>query len=223
MRDRLLAISPSTSSTPRPMRIKREDCDVPLLSLDDFELSNSNEEGNEDGDDLNMRKAAEDCVQKAMLCWCTSDLLLSHPALSHHHHHPRPEHIVIPHHHPTFHSSVPYTSTSTTSMPMLENSSSHHHYHIAPSSTSESVHEDLSPATPQEMDGERKVVYGREAEELGVGYGVDGEYDDYMEYLKPVGQMRGKGKDVDVRRDLVVDRSSWAFQLDCENDRVVQV
>jgi hypothetical protein len=209
MRDRLLAISPSTSSTPRPMRIKREDCDVPLLSLDDFELSNSNEEGNEDGDDMKMRKAAEDCVQKAMLCWCTSDLLLSHPALSHHH--------------PTFYSSAPYTSTSTTSMPMLENSSSHHHYHIAPSSTSESVHEELSPATPQEMDGGRKVVYGREAEELGARYGVDGEYDDYMEYLKPVGQMRGKGKDVDVGRDLVVDRSSWAFQLDCENDRVVQV
>ena len=62
-------------------------------------------------------------------------------------------------------------------------------------------------------DVERKVVC---SSPLGAGYGVDREYDDYMEYLKPL------ESDVEKQRKER-SRETWAFQLDCENDRVLEV
>lgn len=59
----------------------------------------------------------------------------------------------------------------------------------------------------------------------GGGFGVDGEYDDYLEYLKPLRSIEGKGMG-NGGAEMVREergRETWAFQLDCENDRVLEV
>jgi hypothetical protein len=38
MRDRMLSIYGCNGTLPRPLRIKREDCDVPMLCVSDFEI-----------------------------------------------------------------------------------------------------------------------------------------------------------------------------------------
>jgi hypothetical protein len=76
--------------------------------------------------------------------------------------------------------------------------------------TPSSVDDPTTPIVPHEpvsiMQEEPKAV----GSPLGGGFGVDGEYDDYMEYLK-----------LPERRER--ECSTWAFQLDCENNRVLEV
>ena len=52
---------------------------------------------------------------------------------------------------------------------------------------------------------------------MGAGYGVDGEYDDYLEFLK------APATEKETLQGKERERSSWAFQLDCENGRVDEV
>ena len=49
---------------------------------------------------------------------------------------------------------------------------------------------------------------------LGAGYGVDGEYDDYLEYLKGSLDDAGEVKKIEGSR---------AWGLDCEGGRIVEV
>ena len=81
MRDRTLALG-LNGTWARAVRIRREDCDVEMLSLSDFDVSpvetNDKEETIED---LRTRQSAIACVEKASLCWCSNDTLIT----SHHH------------------------------------------------------------------------------------------------------------------------------------------
>ena len=86
MRDRLIALGMR-----RPMRIKNEDCDVPVLTLDDFEISPHS------ADVVRMlkgcrllasaeqqRQIAVMCIEKAGLCLCISHVLAAqYSVLSH--------------------------------------------------------------------------------------------------------------------------------------------
>ena len=71
MRDRALALENGTGCWGRPIRIKRQDCDVEMLSLDDFDLNLTSEEEGEE--EMRERMAARECVEKARLCWWSCD------------------------------------------------------------------------------------------------------------------------------------------------------
>jgi hypothetical protein len=77
MRDRLVALGMR-----RPTRIKSEDYDVPILTLDDFEISALNPNitciGSEcllARDTVRQRELAIMCIEKAKLCVCISNVL----------------------------------------------------------------------------------------------------------------------------------------------------
>lgn len=83
MRDRLVALGMR-----RPTRIKCEDCDVPMLTLDDFLIDNAVEEEGEDSvfwsyeerqrkekEAKRQRELAIMCIEKAKLCVCISQVL----------------------------------------------------------------------------------------------------------------------------------------------------
>jgi len=222
VRDRLLALSGSASQA-RPVRIKREDCDVEMLRLEDFEL--------EDEDDLKAVKEAKDCVQKAMLCWCSNDGMVSNftaaclhrpaavPLLP-------PRSVFIPQYAPSenFKSGQALYASSTPSSnfdaqpSFFENASvvdMDNEYAISTSPTP-SIHDDCTTPCEEEPEQNHQLVLSRP---LGGGFGVDGEYDDYLELLCPEIQ-RGSEKEKGKQRE---DRSTWAFQLDCENGRVLSV
>lgn len=86
MRDRLIALGMR-----RPTRIKNEDCDVPMLTLDDFEVAPHSPEvvrmlkdcrilANAD----QQRQVAVMCIEKAKLCLCISHVLAAqYSVLSH--------------------------------------------------------------------------------------------------------------------------------------------
>ncbi|KIM92606.1 hypothetical protein OIDMADRAFT_36477 [Oidiodendron maius Zn] len=74
VRDRTLALSDS-GTFKRVIRIKREDCDVEMLSMDDFDL-NANEEVDAGKEATQAMKNAALCVERALLCWCSNDGLL---------------------------------------------------------------------------------------------------------------------------------------------------
>jgi hypothetical protein len=74
VRDRALALSAS-GTYERLVRIKREDCDVRMLSLEDFDLD-ENERMDEGEEKIRLRKNAAQCVEKALLCWCSNDGLV---------------------------------------------------------------------------------------------------------------------------------------------------
>ena len=86
MRDRLIALGMR-----RPTRIKNEDCDVPLLALEDFEIEAGSAEvvrmlgGCAVIRDPDKRKQlALMCIEKAKLCLCVSQVLASqYSVLSH--------------------------------------------------------------------------------------------------------------------------------------------
>jgi hypothetical protein len=62
--DRVVALAEG-----RPVRISRSDCDIPMLSFDDFNMG---------GEDLGISSAIiEAFTEKAMLCWCSSGRLIS--------------------------------------------------------------------------------------------------------------------------------------------------
>jgi hypothetical protein len=229
IRDRSLALC-SGGGCARPMRIKRVDCDIDMLSMEDFEFRSSDcGDDSSEIDTVRMRLNAQNCVEKAKLCWCCDEVFVSNfwGTLTQ----PQPSTLA-----PLFQTFLPQRGVesaqdeemdvlqplqiSTASEPEhptfesqedLEN-------HISPSSSTPSASDDCF--TPREYEDEdfieeeepelEKVVC---SSSLGAGYGVDGEYDDYMEFLKVPAIDREKEK----------ERSTWAFQLDCENDRVVEV
>jgi len=216
IRDRTLALSP-TGTLARAVRIRRDDCDVEMLSLSDFDLDE--DESKDDGiEDMRARQHALGCVQKAMLCWCSNDLLITgahqFPHLSEQQ--IAPQHILIPQRNILEVSQLgeqPYTASSYASAPIFENPEDAS-YRMA-SSSSPSVRSDCptphsEPVFHQPMQEAGKAM---RSNELEGGYGVQGEYDDYLEYLKPPNPAEKVEK----------QEKTWAFQLDCENDRVLEV
>lgn len=75
VRDRTLALGDS-GTYERPVRIKRGDCDVKMLRLEDFDLD-ENEELDGTGETMRLMKNATLCVEKALLCWGSNDGLVS--------------------------------------------------------------------------------------------------------------------------------------------------
>lgn len=212
VRDRVLALS-SNGKFAKPVRIKRGDCDVDLLCMDDFDL--------DDEEDMRAKNDAKECVQRALLCWCTNDTLVS--SCSPTHQRPiaaTPRSIFIPQSALTDNLESEqnlYTGTSASS----EFDAQPSFFENSPTemgSTSPSMHEDCMTPIEQHPEPDQKVVC---SSPLGGGYGVDGEYDDYFEYLRPSIQ-HGSEKRVKVVQEGE-DRSTWAFQLDCENDRVLSI
>jgi len=194
-----------------------------MLSVEDFDIG-IDKDG--ESEDMKTRQQAREVVEKAMLAWCSNDVLLTrfstlHPQL------PlstaQPQQI-----------SIPQTSFETcrqqgeTAHPTFSHQEPT--YHIA-ASVSSSLHSDCptphAPSPPATQPHPEMII--RPSSPLGGGFGVDGEYDDYFEYLKPepntskhissllptpfMIQEKEKGK----------GRETWAFQLDCENGRVVEV
>lgn len=205
-----------------------------MLELEDFDLGG---EGDKDESPEEMRTYlnAKACVERSLLCWCSSDALITgspslqmqpsqaHPYSQAHLHQQNsisPQHIFIPSPAPMERaplSSTPYENI----MPIFENQEDAS-YRLA-SESSPSLHEDCP--TPMAALREERVVCGSP----DMGHGVDGEYDDYLEYLYPSVERspRGVQEKVMEKRDLgrvgERPRETWAFQLDCENDRVLEV
>ena len=75
IRDRSLALDAGVGSGwARPMRIKREDCEVEMLSFEDFDVPGEKEE-DDVIDEIRARSSAKACVEKAKLCWCCDEIL----------------------------------------------------------------------------------------------------------------------------------------------------
>ncbi len=77
IRDRLLPLDPDFASGANLVRIKRVDCGIQILNLTDFDICTEQEEsmdGNIEG--IRRRKNARECVDKALLCWCSGDRLI---------------------------------------------------------------------------------------------------------------------------------------------------
>lgn len=81
MRDRLVALGMR-----RPTRIKSDDCDVPMLTLEDFDIDTgfteeeairwtSEERARQETEAERQRKLALMCIEKAKLCVCISHVL----------------------------------------------------------------------------------------------------------------------------------------------------
>lgn len=81
MRDRLVALGMR-----RPTRIKSDDCDVPMLTLEDFDIDTgfneeeaihwtSEERARQEIEAERQRKLALMCIEKAKLCVCISHVL----------------------------------------------------------------------------------------------------------------------------------------------------
>jgi len=207
----------------RAIRIKREDCDVEMLSLDDFDLNLTGEEEGEE--EMRERMAARECVEKARLCWWSCDYssvgdyfnMMSNQLL------PtwtlqKQMQISIPR--PQL--QLQFAQHGRIEEQIYTGSTSSRLYHqpaeeieYATTSTTPSMHSDcITPPPSQEPDFPTEV--GCESP-LGAGYGVDGEYDDYLEYLKPAKRETEEGK-----RDGFTRRYS-AIQMDVENGRMIEV
>jgi hypothetical protein len=71
VRDRTLALKERL-----PVRIRLEDCDTPMLCMEDFDLDE-----NDDPDaTTRLSVIAERSIEKAILCWCSSDQQFSQHA-----------------------------------------------------------------------------------------------------------------------------------------------
>jgi hypothetical protein len=203
VRDRALALDNGVGLGGRPIQIKREDCDVEMLSLEDFGLNSTGEEEGEE--EMRERMAARECVEKARLCWWSCDYGLVGNYFNMMSNQLQPglmlqNQITIPHpqlqlQHQTYfaqHERIE-EQTYTGSTSSLSSSRPYHQpaeeIEYATASTTPSMHSDcITPPPSQETDFPTEV--GCESP-LGAGYGVDGEYDDYLEYLKP---MKREGK-----------------------------
>ncbi|KAG9247158.1 fungal-specific transcription factor domain-containing protein [Calycina marina] len=223
IRDRTLALNTSGVAI-RPVRIRTDDCDVEMLCLADFDLSSAaNDIEEEGGDEMKFRQNVLAYIQKARICWCSNDVsIIKFGTFS-----PRvqpnrlPQAFVIPEPEPDLmHEEQIYTANSYTSSTPLFESVEENTHGLAHSSPATSLHDE--PTTPQVYPELvpavaifRKSILC-EDDSLDAGFGVDGEYDDYLEFLKPPG---GASKQEFDNRP----RESWAFQFDCENDRVMEI
>lgn len=223
LRDRMLSLNDSGVFV-RPVRIKRGDCDIDLLCVEDFEI--------DDEEDMSARKCAKECVEKVMLCWCSSDTLVASFEAEYLRPMVEPRSIFIPQSklaEPLESEQGLYTNTSTSSdfdaRPCFFESSPvaelDNEYEIA-TSTSPSVHEDCTTPEEEDRNPERATIC---SSPLGGGVGVDGEYDDYLEYLRPSIENRSEKspKLVLQKQQETENRSTWAFQLDCENNLVLSI
>lgn len=62
--DRVVALAEG-----KPVRISRSDCDIPMICFDDFDMGD---------EDMGISSGGiEAFTEKAMLCWCSSDRLIS--------------------------------------------------------------------------------------------------------------------------------------------------
>ena len=143
----------------------------------------------------------------------------------------------------------PYTASSYTSVPPVFEAPEDREYRIG-SSSSPSAHSDCPTPSPEpvfyqpDTTIKPSLIPTRTEEpliscdelELEGGYGVDGEYDDYYEFLRPAAGMGVDEKlgDPNVKMSMVIERDAerkregrrretWAFQLDCENERILEV
>jgi len=222
IRDRTLALNTSGVAN-RPVRIHTNDCDVDMLCLADFDLTEDpNEIEEEGGEEMKARQNALAYIQKAKICWCSSDVSVMNfgtfcpPVQTSKQLHS----IAIPEQHFMHEEQIYSASSYTTSTPILE-ASEESVYNLAHSSPSTSSHDE--PTTPQIYHEHISATFPLKRsimceEELGGGFGVDGEYDDYLEFLRPSGGSFGVNE-LETKRP----RESWAFQLDCENDQVLEV
>lgn len=221
-RDRSLAFG-SDGERGRPMRIKRVDCDIEMLSLEDFDFRDWDDDDDE-LEDVKMRWNAEACVEKARLCWCCDEALVTscstswapaapsspvQPFLSSFALEAMPNHNTV--------QPLQVNTYPEPEFPAFESQEDLEH-HMVPSPSTPSADEDCF--TPRDYEDDQFQEENEGGTErltcdspLGAGYGVDGEYDDYLEYLKGPVLGHGKGK----------ERSSLAYQLDCRDDRVVDM
>lgn len=201
IRDSTLALS-SSGNLVRPVRIRTDDCDVEMLCLADFDLNE--EEGGEE--DMRERIQAEACIEKAMVCWCINDISVTNFGSSRNPIQSQ-THMSVSQVSPTSlqemqHESHIYTASYTSSSPLFEDSFSPPSVEDADDPTTPIIFHEPASIMQEEKSVPRSP--------LGGVFGVDGEYDDYLEYLKlPNGKER--------------ERSTWAFQLDCDNDVVLEV
>jgi hypothetical protein len=223
VRDRALALDNGAGFGGRPIRINREDCDVEMLSLEDFDLNLSCEEEGEE--EMKERMAARECVEKARLCWwsCDYGLVGNYFNMMSNQLQPawmlqKQKQISIPRSqlqsqfapHGRIEEQIYTDSTSS-----LSSSRPYHQpaeeIEYATTSTTPSMHSDCITPPPSSQEF---VEVGCESP-LGAGYGVDGEYDDYLEYLKPA-----KRETEERKRDGFTGRHS-AIQMDVENGRMI--
>jgi len=292
MRDRILALTPIKHANladtntgegnicTRPIRIHREECDVEMLSLADFDIdeieneigeegeTNSNDEDNEE--DVRARISALLCIEQARICWCSTDFLVS--AFE-----SWTSSLAIPSAIPTAApSSIPQSIFTSQAEPQQRSinhqlSSSHSHsIHSQSNSTplttplfetQEDIAYPLSISSPSSHScmtpGHESVEYTfprhviadevmtedqleyhfddddanshaddivRVPSPLGAGYGMDSEYNDFLEFFKgAAGGTLSKGKEVPRTREMVQEKRMRAFQLDCENGCVEEV
>jgi hypothetical protein len=227
VRDRALALENGAVVGGRPLRIKREDCDVEMLSFDDFDLDSSGEEAEEGEDEMKERMAARECVEKARLCWWSCDYGLAGNYLnmmSNQWMLQKQMQISIPpsqlqlQFQPQFaqHGRIEeqiYTGSTSSLSSSRPYDQPEEEIEYATTSTP-SMHSDcITPPPSQETDFPAEV--GCESP-LGAGYGVDGEYDDYLEYLKPA------KRETEEKRHGFTRRYS-AIQMDVENGRMIEV
>jgi Fungal specific transcription factor domain len=231
VRDRALALDNGTGFGERPLRIKREDCDVEMLSLEDFDLDLSSEEEGEE--EMRERMAARECVEKARLCWWSCDYGLVGNYFNMMSNQLQPAwmlqkqmQISIPRSqlqlqfqpHFAQHGRIEeqiYTGSTSSLSSCRPYHQSAEEIEYATTSTTPSMHSDC--ITPPPLAEYRTVEEVECESPLGAGYGVDGEYDDYLEYLKPAKREREEG-----RRDGFTRRYS-AIQMDVENGRMIEV
>jgi len=220
--DRTLALNTNGAAS-RPVRIRADDCDVDMLCLADFDLSEDpNEIEEEGGEEMKARQNALAYIQKVKICWCSSDLSVMNfgtycpPVKAN----TRLATIPISEQHFMNEEQI-YKATSYTASTPIYEANEESVYNLEHSSPATSSHDE--PTTPQiyhepiaaTSHFKRSIMC---EEELGGGFGVDGEYDDYLEFLRPSGGSFGVNE-----MERKKPRESWAFQFDCENDRVLEV
>jgi hypothetical protein len=275
IRDRLVAIS-GNESWKQPVRIKKEDCEIPMIGMSDFDIMSDEDDEEHMRDIVN----AQTYIEKAWLCWTGSDTTFgsaaltapsqSAPTAGHTFEWQQLQHQTVSLQSPEVISQAPIwqeeqsltqTTTTACSFPFILPSSSQFHpaqpeFHDvdmldqdveyvnhAPSSTTSSE----SPVpTPPAFEEHSTVKAANEASNnaLNGGYGVDGEYDDFLELLRPnievvtpkeaatpnvgritvVGINRGireRGTGGKMGRDGREGRSPWAFGLEVDIDCVL--
>lgn len=223
------------------MQIKKEDCDIAMLSLEDFDLKPEEEEGDED---MRARRDANTCVEKALMCWSSADGIgydisgsemmgqlseitqgtpsghtvqwqsqpgheIDSTMANSHHNTSSPDH-QFPIYHQNSNEYYEHTQLSEGSRHSSDTPSLHDHSH---SDEEDSLH------TPDSgcCDGE---------------YGVCEDCEGFLRFLRPMNAAQvdkaGRDRAVEEAVDEVGtrdddDRGTWAFQLDVDNDVVVQM
>lgn len=199
IRDRTLALY-ANGSWARPVRIKREDCWIELLSLEDFDIDEK-EERNEEIDEIRARKVAEECIERATICWCSNDGLISNHLSTSISLPPstvaQTQNIFMTQHESHVEAEEHYslnTSTSASFYTPVFESPEDAEYNVAGSASPSmndclTPHEETSEFAAEDL-GQKSFCQSP----LGGGYGVDGEYDDYLEYLKAPARQREQGQ-----------------------------